>query len=113
MTLKEAIEHLDDVLQNKEWKCEECKNEHIQLRDWLNELKACKDLEEKGRLLKLPCAVGDTVYTACSWGIETGTVGSIEIISDRIFVNNLNGQMIGEARNIFVTREEAEAALKI
>ena len=71
-----------------------------------------EDLEEQGKLLKLPCAVGDTVYTACSWGIESGIVGSIEIISDRIFVNNTRGQMIGEARNIFLTREEAEVALK-
>ena len=71
-----------------------------------------KEAEEQNRLLKLPCAVGDTVYTACSWGIESGIVGSIEIISDRIFVNNTRGQMIGEARNIFLTREEAEAALE-
>ena len=78
----------------------------------VSQLKEYKDLEEQGKLLKLPCAVGDTVYTDCSWGIESGIVGSIEIISDRIFVNNTRGQMIGEARNIFLTREEAEAALK-
>lgn len=77
-----------------------------------NVLAEYEDLEEQGKLLKLPCAAGDTVYTACSWGIESGVVGSIEIISDRIFVNNTRGQMIGEARNIFLTREEAEAALK-
>ncbi len=76
------------------------------------QLKKYEDLEEQGKLLKLPCAVGNTVYTACSWGIESGIVGSIEIISDRIFVNNTRGQMIGEAKNIFLTREEAEAALK-
>lgn len=78
----------------------------------IKKLSDFEDLEEQNRLLKLPCAVGDTVYTACSWGIESGIVGSIEIISDRIFVNNTRGQMIGEARNIFLTREEAEAALK-
>lgn len=78
----------------------------------IKKLSDLEDLEEQGKLLKLPCAVGDTVYTACSWGIESGIVGSIEIISDRIFVNNTRGQMIGEARNIFLTREEAEAALK-
>ena len=78
----------------------------------VSQLKEYKDLEEQGKLLKLPCAVGDTVYTDCSWGIESGIVGSIEIISDRIFVNNTRGQMIGGARNIFLTREEAEAALK-
>lgn len=71
-----------------------------------------EDLEEQGKLLKLPCAVGDTVYTACSWGIESGVVGSVEIISDRIFVNNIHGQMIGEAGNIFLTKSAAEQALK-
>lgn len=33
-----------------------------QLADWLEELKRYKDLEEQGRLLVLPCKVGDTVY---------------------------------------------------
>lgn len=78
----------------------------------ITKLAEYEDLEEQNRLLKLPCTVGDTVHTACSWGIESGVVGSIEIISDRIFVNNTRGQMIGEARNIFLTREEAEAALE-
>lgn len=78
----------------------------------IQELYEYRKAEEQNRLLKLPCAVGNTVYTACSWGIESGIVGSIEIISDRIFVNNTRGQMIGEARNIFLTREEAEAALE-
>ena len=71
-----------------------------------------EDLEKQGKLLKLPCKVGDTVYTACSWGIESGVVGSIEIMQDRIFINNIHGQMIGEAKNIFLTKEEAETALK-
>lgn len=78
----------------------------------LEKLKEYEDSEEQGKLLRLPCVVGDTVYTVCSWGIETGVVGSMEIISDRIFVNNLSGQMIGEAENVFLSREEAEAVLK-
>lgn len=77
----------------------------------MEKLAEYEDLEEQGKLLKLPCKIGDTVYTACSWGIETGVVGSIEIISDRIFVNNIGGQMIGEASNVFLTRTEAERAL--
>lgn len=44
MTLSEAIEHLNDVLQpDNSWECEECKNEHIQLREWLLELKATRE----------------------------------------------------------------------
>lgn len=55
MTLNEAIEHLDDILQSdKKWDCEECKSEHIQLRGWLRELKTYKDLEEQGQILIVP-----------------------------------------------------------
>ena len=40
MSLKDAIEHLDEILSDSErWNdCEDCKKEHIQLRDWLKEL---------------------------------------------------------------------------
>ena len=40
MTLEEAIVHLDESLsdQSHDWSCEECKQEHIQLREWLAEL---------------------------------------------------------------------------
>ena len=103
---KNAIEKVEYICEGERWESEEYKGKAV------DKLAEYEDLEEQNRLLKLPCAVGDTVYTACSWGIESGIVGSIEIISDRIFVNNTRGQMIGEARNIFLTREEAEAALK-
>lgn len=40
MTLDEAIEHLNDILKDdRKWDCEKCKNEHVQLREWLLELK--------------------------------------------------------------------------
>ena len=34
----------------------------------LQEIEKHKDLEEQGMLLKLPCAVGDTVYVAMQFG---------------------------------------------
>lgn len=43
MNLDEAIRHLDDILSKKEWKCEKCRENHIQLRDWLIELREIKD----------------------------------------------------------------------
>lgn len=70
------------------------------------------ELEEQGLLLRLPCKIGDTVYTACSWGIESDVVGAIDIISDMIFARNVVGALIGDIRNVFLTREEAEKALK-
>jgi hypothetical protein len=41
MKLEEAIEHLNESLNdpNRDWGCEECKQEHVQLLEWLVELK--------------------------------------------------------------------------
>lgn len=36
MELQEAIEHIDEVI--KYISCEECKKEHLQLKEWLIEL---------------------------------------------------------------------------
>lgn len=43
MTLSEAIEHLKEKIFNETNWCEECKNEHIQLLEWLKELKEYRD----------------------------------------------------------------------
>ena len=49
MKLEEAIAHLDESLndQGHDWGCEECKQEHIQLREWLVELKEMRAAEVK------------------------------------------------------------------
>lgn len=36
--------------------------EHKQVAEYLRKLKEYEDLEEQGRLINLPCKVGDTVY---------------------------------------------------
>lgn len=58
MTLDEAIEHLDGTLsdESKKWSCKECKAEHIQLRNWLEELK-------QRRIVHYECK--DALITAC------------------------------------------------
>ncbi len=43
MTLDEAIKHLDETIANME--CSKCKEEHIQLRNWLKELKLRREME--------------------------------------------------------------------
>lgn len=45
MTLLEAIEHLDEIIENME--CCECRNEHIQLKIWLLELKKYREEANK------------------------------------------------------------------
>lgn len=40
--------------------------EHKQVAEYLRKFKAYESLEEQGRLIKLPCKVGDTVYAICT-----------------------------------------------
>ena len=71
-----------------------------------------EDLEEQGKLLKLPCAVGDTVY-AIEVDEENFTYfhcpRKISEYKFNLQMMDLLG-MFGKC--IFLTREEAEAALK-
>lgn len=48
LTLDEAINHLDETLEDdsRVWSCEECKQEHMQLREWLIELKGLREAQE-------------------------------------------------------------------
>ena len=45
MTLDEAIEHLNHLINNNAFSCEACKQEHIQLLNWLMELKELRERE--------------------------------------------------------------------
>ena len=47
MTLKEAINHIDEVIKDAE--CEECRKKHIQLKQWLLELQQRRENENKTR----------------------------------------------------------------
>lgn len=67
-------------------------------------LKEYEDLEEQGKLLKLPCAVGDTVYCIMT---------SIKGTNPTIFSQKFDYSMIENfGKAVFLAREEAEAALK-
>ena len=72
--------------------------------------KEYEDLEEQGKLLKLPCAVGDTVYVLrldnAAYMINNEKVW--EIVEDKFEIFHFDS--IGKTG--FLTREEAEAALK-
>lgn len=87
-----------------------------------------KEAEEQGKLLKLPCAVGDTVYYADNeyyFTILPVKVDEISIMeSSAILYKCLlfdgNGDVETQfdfdkddfGKTVFLTREEAEAALK-
>lgn len=76
-----------------------------------------EDLEEQGKLLKLPCAVGDKVYLPNKY---VGKVIDFEIIEICIFKEEImfiddseNEYFIDDfGKTVFLTKEEAEAALK-
>ena len=76
MTLDEAIENARKVVNNCHQPLmafetmnsivkDNYRKENEQLAQWLEELKDYKELEEQGRLLKLPCKIGDTLWWIC------------------------------------------------
>lgn len=81
----------------------------VTIMDALNKLAEYEDLEEQGKLLKLPCAVGDTVYTLNPLLNGKTVIG--ETTADAFFcaLVMLEGRF---GKTVFLTREEAEAALK-
>lgn len=94
---------------------------------WLKayfKLKDYEDLEEQGRLAKLPCKVGDTVY-----GINTdrNIVSALKIISVKIYsyaiyfdyqlIDGIYKNIVSFAdadigKTVFLTKAEAEERLK-
>ena len=70
-----------------------------------------EDLEEQGLLLRLPCKVGDTVYSCECGMIVRDFVHSFSTDANGLWVLNLYGGIIGLfGLSVFTTQEEAEAA---
>lgn len=96
------------------------------------ELKKYEDLEEQGKLLKLPCAVGDMVWDndfgrPCSYEVTGFSFGNLndgcveeEMVLDQVLVyyTNSMGSITGSfavseiGKTVFLTQESAEDALK-
>ena len=88
-------------------------------------IKGYEDLEERGRLLGSPCAVGDTVYevqglrgriqpyTIISVHIsKCGNLYGWELKDGKGIYGNLNGfSEYALGKSVFLTRQEAEAKL--
>ena len=69
MTIDEAIEQLNHLINNNDFSCEECKQEHIQLLNWLIELKEYKECENNGwkKLSNLFSPITEElIYKLCS-----------------------------------------------
>lgn len=92
---------------------------------YIKKLQEYEDLEEQGKLPKLPCAVGDTVYRI-NKGAKRPVI-PLQVINFKIFGNlsdNFKMECADEwgggytyrktdiGKGIFLTQEKAEAALK-
>ena len=76
--------------------------------------------EQTGRLVVLPCKVGDTVWVVFSNGLRPYVVDRLYVMADiKVMVRmrhmltetlRISGDEFG--KTVFLTREEAEAALK-
>lgn len=78
-----------------------------------------EDAEEAGRLIKLPCAVGDTVYVIKRNEVKTYTVNHFTIIKNGVYaylvISYSEKSLVSVddfGKTVFLTRKEAEAALK-
>lgn len=85
-----------------------------------------EDLEEQGKLLKLPCAVGDTVYEVQDLrkriqsytiiAIHASNCGNLygwELKDGKGIYSNVNGfSEYALGKSVFLTYEEAESVLK-
>ena len=86
-----------------------------QLAEWLMQLKEYQSLEEQGRLLKLPCKVGDTVYVIVGEKISVQKIQRATTDSEmRIeFCTKRRGFALFDiGKTVFLTKSEAEARLE-
>lgn len=94
----------------------------VNLEFVLEKLAEYEDLEDKGLLLKLPCKVGDKVYSVTRGFISKYIICSIQKYTEGFFFNwkceegiyaNTRGFTEFEiGKTVFLTKEEAEQKLK-
>lgn len=102
--------------------------EHKQVKEYLEEFKRYKELENQGKLIKVPCVPGDILYTNVrmqGWYMRRGkapykvTIVFVGINGKEDFFNVVyeNGNMFqfrfsDIGKFIFVTEQEAKEALE-
>ena len=88
LTIEEAVKYLKEVVRknrknnekntiiipNSFISSDDCAEKYEQVAEWLEELKAFKEADEQGLLVRLPCKVGDTV-----WDNDLGSPASYKI----------------------------------
>lgn len=73
-----------------------------------------EDSEEQGRLIKLPCKIGDKVWHISGRAIKEDVISGIEYSYDGMFYiwSNEDTWLGGFNDIVFLTKSEAEAKLK-
>ena len=98
-----------------------CKDGYCSQRKVWERLKQYEDAEAEGRLVMLPCRIGDTVFCIPAMGeeiiediVEDADIWSIKDgIKVRLTLKTFKDYVVGEfGKTIFRTLEEAEQALK-
>lgn len=91
--------------------------------EWIDEiadkLAEYEDAEEQGRLIKLPCKVGDRVFVVERDEVKAYTVNHFTIIKNGVYaylvISYSEKSIVGVddfGKTVFLTREEAEAEKK-
>lgn len=109
------MERLVDNIYSFKGKVEECENAYLLAVQ--KKLKEYEDLEEQGRLIKLSCKVGDTVYYI---NPDKNTINELVVYGFDIrplqrFVYDYMGARLNFnqfGKTVFLTKSEAEAKLK-
>ncbi len=92
--------------------------EMAKLYSALMELKKYQEADRDGRLVVLPCKVGDGLWTFCCYPIEqvySFTVTDISTLNGRTMLNTSRCGVIDArdvGKTVFLTREEAKKALE-
>ena len=95
-----------------------CAEQYEQIADWLEELKAYKEADEQGLLLRLPCKLGTPVYNTTWWD----TVEEKVKIKGKTYYRTTNKHKVSKAvftvfdiddfgKTVFLTKKEAKQAL--
>lgn len=117
--------------------CIKAAKDHEQLAEWLEKIKEYQQLEEQGRLIKLPCKVGDTVWVVTFPFNVFDDIEYDENVKEEVYesyVSSVSFYECGEqyriyakatkhfigayfrecdfGKTVFLTKSEAEAKLK-
>lgn len=114
----ESIDSIDDAIKTN---CIKCAEEHMQLAEWLEELKSYKDLEEQGLLVRLPVKIETELFQPCAdrKSIIRSIVINNTITDDDIYIgiidergNERHYSKKSIGKTVFLTREEAVKKLE-